>query len=224
MLKKGLRKLVNYFGYEVRKKNILHARSATEYNSFSYANKFYGNRASVEKYVKEEVPIIINNLLQLLKSSKISLDEKTVVDVSCGTGHCMKEIQKHYRLKKITGTEYSTNAVKIAQETIPGAEITLLNIETDFLVEKFDIVLCLQVLEHLIHPEKALHHLRKMVAPEGILIVTVPDGRVDNFSGHINFWSSESFLYFLQRELTGEIISVGYTSAKRCLYGIIKTS
>jgi 2-polyprenyl-3-methyl-5-hydroxy-6-metoxy-1,4-benzoquinol methylase len=224
MWKKGLRKLVNYLGYEVRKKNILHARSATEYNSLTYANKFYDNRTSVDRYVKEEVPIIIKNLLLLLKSSKISLDEKTIVDVSCGTGHCMKEIQKNYRLKKITGTEYSTNAIKISRETIPDVEIKLLNIETGFLVEKFDIVLCLQVLEHLVYPEKAIHHLMKMAAPGGILIVTVPDGREDNFSGHINFWSSESFLYFLQRELPGEIISVGYTSAKKCIYGIIKIS
>jgi 2-polyprenyl-3-methyl-5-hydroxy-6-metoxy-1,4-benzoquinol methylase len=221
MLKTGLRKLVNYLGYDVRKKNILHARDATEYNSLNYTNKFYGDKAGVEKYIKDEVPVITKNLLQLLKSSGISLDNKAVVDISCGTGHCMKEIQKQYRLKKLAGTEYSTNALQIAQEIMPGAEIVLLNIETDFLVEKFDIVLCLQVLEHLVHPEKAIRHLRKMVAPQGRLIVTVPDGRVDNFSGHINFWSSESFLYFLQRELAADLINVGYTEARHCIYGIV---
>ena len=33
---------------------------------------------------------------------------------------------------------------------------------------------------------------------EGVLILTVPNGKIDTFMGHINFWSPESWAIFLK--------------------------
>jgi hypothetical protein len=39
-----------------------------------------------------------------------------------------------------------------------------------------------------------------MLANEGVLVVTVPDGRNDTFLGHINFWSPESWKIFIEAQ------------------------
>lgn len=47
-----------------------------------------------------------------------------------------------------------------------------------------------------------LKNLIGMVDKSGIALVTVPDGRIDTFEGHINFWSPESWEVFV-KDLVG---------------------
>jgi ubiquinone/menaquinone biosynthesis C-methylase UbiE len=224
MLKKKLKKLINLLGYDIRKRNILGARTATEYNTKSFTNKFYENEKLVNRYITNEVSNFTSNIFHIAQTYKINFEGKTLVDISCGTGHCIKEIQEKYHLKKIVGTEFSDSAIKVARQVVPNAEIVSLNIETQVLPELFDIILCQQVLEHLIYPEKALHNLVKMLDKKGVLIITIPDGRKDDFEGHINFWSIESFSYFLKKELGTYHIAVDYTKNKGCLFALINNN
>jgi hypothetical protein len=67
------------------------------------------------------------------------------------------------------------------------------------------------VLEHTVDPEAVVRRLLDIVSATGTLILTVPDGREDHlpakeyhsefesYAGHINFWSLESWRYFLAR-------------------------
>ena len=41
----------------------------------------------------------------------------------------------------------------------------------------------------------------KSLNTNGKLIISVPDGRIDTFSGHINFWSPESFKIFIEKTI-----------------------
>ena len=52
-----------------------------------------------------------------------------------------------------------------------------------------------RTLEHLLDPHKALNNLLNASLKNCVL--TVPDGRIDNYQGHIIFWSEESFESFL---------------------------
>lgn len=77
-------------------------------------------------------------------------------------------------------------ALELARNLLPEVEFRHLDIYTP-LEEQFDIVICTCVLEHLLYPDHALHNLVRMLAPQGILILAVPNGRYDFFAGHINF-------------------------------------
>ncbi len=73
----------------------------------------------------------------------------------------------------------------------------------------------MDVLEHLLYPDRALRHLMDMVAPEGTLMLAVPNGRYDHFAGHINFWSPESWRVFLEVNSPGWQIETGVTGNGR---------
>jgi SAM-dependent methyltransferase len=42
---------------------------------------------------------------------------------------------------------------------------------------RFDLILCLSVLEHLWHPERMLAECRRLLAPGGVLLINVPSWR-----------------------------------------------
>ena len=62
--------------------------------------------------------------------------------------------------------KYSDDRWKLA---IADAETGL-----PFCSDAFDVVICEQVLEHLAHPENALHEMGRVLRPGGLLIVGVP--------------------------------------------------
>lgn len=89
------------------------------------------------------------------------------------------------------------------------------------LPKKFDLILSQQVLEHLIEPEDALRNLAAMLQPRGVILIAVPDGRLDDFAGHIHFWSKDSLPLFLQKTLPGYIVRTGSLQDGVSLYGVL---
>ena len=68
---------------------------------------------------------------------------------------------------------------------------------------KYDVILCTEVLEHLEYPWRGLQTLMSAARPGGRVVITVPNGRLDRSNEHINFWSSESWRAFIERECSG---------------------
>jgi 2-polyprenyl-3-methyl-5-hydroxy-6-metoxy-1,4-benzoquinol methylase len=68
------------------------------------------------------------------------------------------------------------------------------------LPNRYDVIFCTEVLEHLEKPHVALANLVAALNPGGILVLTVPDGRQDTINEHLNFWSPEGWRAFLIRE------------------------
>ena len=63
----------------------------------------------------------------------------------------------------------------------------------------YDIIFCTEVLEHIIISGKnALNNLISAVNRAVTIFLTVPDGRIDNFEGHINFWSPKAGMYLFK--------------------------
>lgn len=218
LIKKGLAK----FGYEIRALNILNAKNAVEYNTLPFIDKFYADSFLLNKYITENVPVHVRNMEELLGSHKINItSNSSILDVSCGTGHCLKMLNDKYNCNNLTGTELSKIALEIASKICPSAKFAQLDIRDDSLPQQFDLILFQQVLEHLERPEEALDNLVKMLHKDGVLIITIPDGRLDDFAGHIHFWSKDSFKFFLERTLVGYNSTIGSLQDGISLYAII---
>jgi 2-polyprenyl-3-methyl-5-hydroxy-6-metoxy-1,4-benzoquinol methylase len=221
-LKKGLKKSLEKMGYEIRNLNRLRAANAVIYNTAEYADRFYSDRALVEIYKRENVPQHLQNLRIVLTEEKISLHEgMSILDAGCGTGDCLRMLGQEYGVGQLTGTDFSGSALAIAMETCPRAGLHQLDMYQR-LAQDFDLILCQQVLEHLMRPEDALRNMLTMLRPEGCIIITVPDGRLDDFAGHIHFWSSDSLPLFLQKELPDCTIRSGHLQDGVSLYAIIR--
>jgi 2-polyprenyl-3-methyl-5-hydroxy-6-metoxy-1,4-benzoquinol methylase len=101
-----------------------------------------------------------------------------VLDVGCGNGIISRGIGKEGFY--VHGIDISNKAIEKAKALTALENVTFHNISAEQLVadgNKYDAVICSEVLEHLNQPEKLLRVLYESLKNDGLLIVTVPNGR-----------------------------------------------
>lgn len=101
---------------------------------------------------------------------------KTVLEVGCGMGMFIREMNKRYKGLSFLGTDYSNVAINRAQKfQTKNIQFEIWDIHKPFLFKsKFDLVLCLQSMEHMDNPEIATKNMVNMCNVGGKVIITVP--------------------------------------------------
>jgi SAM-dependent methyltransferase len=94
-----------------------------------------------------------------------------ILDAGCGSGRNMVDLA---RRGSVTGVELSETSVRLARERGVGDVVLGSVLEMPFTDASFDLAVCLDVIEHLEDDAAALRELRRVVAPGGWLLVTVP--------------------------------------------------
>ena len=107
---------------------------------------------------------LIINLMQAISFN-------SVLDIGCGKGLMLNQIAKKYGAS-LTGCDISEKAIKENQINFPEINFYQLDISKESLPGKFDIVICSEVIEHLVEYKKSIKHLSNMT--EKYLIITVP--------------------------------------------------
>lgn len=108
--------------------------------------------------------------------SKYDLKKLKVLDVGCGNGNISRYVGAKGHL--VTGIDISANAINKAKELTNLPNVKFRNIPAEKLDsnDKFDLIICSEVIEHLSIPEQVLTTLKKLLNSNGTLIVTVPNG------------------------------------------------
>jgi SAM-dependent methyltransferase len=94
-----------------------------------------------------------------------------ILDAGCGSGRNMVELARH---GTVTGVELSDTSVALARARNCGEVVEGSVLEMPFEAQSFDFAVSLDVIEHLEDDLSALRELRRVVAPGGALLVTVP--------------------------------------------------
>jgi SAM-dependent methyltransferase len=94
-----------------------------------------------------------------------------ILDAGCGSGRNMVELARH---GSVTGVELSHTSVCLARARAAGEVVEGSVLAMPFDADSFDLAVCLDVIEHLEDDLGALRELRRVVAPGGSLLVTVP--------------------------------------------------
>jgi|MTBAKSStandDraft_2_1061841.scaffolds.fasta_scaffold24552_3 methionine biosynthesis protein MetW len=101
-----------------------------------------------------------------------------VLDMGCGEGTLGMLLKEKFKDIYTVGCDISDNTVELAR---PFYDRTLqIDLDTDDLPEKvgeetFDYIVCVEILEHLMHPDKALNKLKVLLAKDGFMIVSFPN-------------------------------------------------
>lgn len=214
MIKAAVKRVLAYFGIGLVRLESSpdgqgwNIRSAVHHNSPDRLQELWSDPQMVRDHSGEGRLELFRCIVDMLAEKGIGIDGRTVADVGCGTGHLLLAVARKHRPARLTGFEYVPAAVDAARRTVPGGDVRRLDLY-EGTPDRFDVVLCVEVLEHLLHPDRALHSLADMISDGGVAVVTVPDGRRDTFPGHINFWSPESWDVFLHDRLRGVEVETG---------------
>jgi 2-polyprenyl-3-methyl-5-hydroxy-6-metoxy-1,4-benzoquinol methylase len=126
---------------------------------------------------------------------------RTVVDVGCGTGHLLAALERRLPgIERLVGIDFAAAAIARLQESVPRAEGFVASVyDLPLSDDVYELVVCMEVLEHLERPDDALAAIVKLCATSGRIVVTVPDGALDTYEGHRHFWDGEAFEALLAR-------------------------
>jgi 2-polyprenyl-3-methyl-5-hydroxy-6-metoxy-1,4-benzoquinol methylase len=157
---------------------------------------------------------LLDNFHKKLAQEVKTINPKTVLEAGCGEGFVIEHLKTALPETTFHGFDFSEQAVKIAQQKLPQTKIAtgdLTTLDTDFLNQSFgktdfDLVLCLEVLEHIKDHQKALERLKAINTNHYIFSVpnepffrlsnlmalkNIPD--LGNDPGHVNNWTTTQF-------------------------------
>src|SRR5262249_4276378 len=140
-----------------------------------------------------------------------------VLDVGCGTGATSRWLRERYPEAYMIGLEGNSSVLPELRQNVDDAQIVDLNKDLAD-VGGADLVLCLDVLEHLFDPDKVLRRLVSSMADDGTVIISLPNiahvrvsvplflfGRFDYRDAgildrtHLRFFTKESALKLAER-------------------------
>ena len=123
---------------------------------------------------------------------------KEVLDLGCGTGNLAFMVSQA-GAQKVTGIDYSKEAIKIANEKFNVNNLEFKNCDYKVVKEKFDVILLQGVLEHFDSPFKELKYIiDDNLKKDGIIITSSPSFL--NPRGYV--WMTLQLLFDVPMSLT----------------------
>jgi 2-polyprenyl-3-methyl-5-hydroxy-6-metoxy-1,4-benzoquinol methylase len=101
-----------------------------------------------------------------------------VLEIGCSQGNTLLYLKDNGYCDWTCGVDLFADAVELAKPKLD--EVYQANIEETILpieAESIDLILCLDVLEHLVDPHKVVAYLHKLLVPGGIIIASIPNVR-----------------------------------------------
>ena len=106
-------------------------------------------------------------------SKHVCLDAESLLDVGCFCGHWLNFICRRHTLKKHLGIDVAESRINYTRQLFPELDVKICSAEELDLPEKsFDVVTCLEVLEHIPDWLKVFHSLFRFAAKQ--VLITVP--------------------------------------------------
>tara|TARA_B100001057_G_scaffold152798_1_gene152885 strand:+ start:7797 stop:8489 length:693 start_codon:yes stop_codon:yes gene_type:complete len=127
---------------------------------------------------------LINPLRSDYINKKINVSGKSVLDVGCGGGILSESLAR--KGAKVTGIDLSEGPLKVAQirnEKV-NLDIDYKKISTNQLVdsgEKFDVIACLEMLEHVPDPSEIVSDCQKLLKKNGHIFFSTINRNLKSF-------------------------------------------
>lgn len=124
------------------------------------------------------------------------LRPRSVADVGTGDGRLVRELALSLPGVRVTGIDYSSRAIQLAQALNPTLDFRCADIINEDIDEAFDVLTLVEVFEH-IPPNltaRFVAALRGLIRDDGTLIVTVPHSNIRVTKKHFQHFSRQTLL------------------------------
>jgi len=171
----------------------------------SFTQKKYHSSHPLRRFF---ISLFLKRILSEIKNQKVN----TLLDIGCGEGQVGSFLLAHKPDLKITGIDFDEGALRKAKINCPGMTVKKADIyHLPFLNKSFNLILCLEVLEHLDKPALALKEFKRVGQR---FLISVPHepffslasffsgkylGRFGKHPEHLQFWSEKGFEKLLRK-------------------------
>ncbi len=168
------------------------------YESGNYISHTDSNKSLIDKLYQKVKKFAIKKKLTLInkQTSKENRD-KTILDIGCGTGDFLLACKQGRW--NVVGVEPNKNARVLAKSKLEilTSNYTVLNNQypkihetVNTVEEQFDVITLWHVLEHIPNLEKYIIQLKKLLKPNGTLIIAVPNYKSYDAKYYKEFWAA----------------------------------
>jgi ubiquinone/menaquinone biosynthesis C-methylase UbiE len=165
---------------------------------------------------------LVNNYLFAFDRHVGNLNPTNILEVGCGEGHIISHIVETMECNKISGIDISREIIRQASGNCTQGLFSCASAyNLPFQTNSFDLVICVEVLEHLFKPEAAMEEIGR-VASDNILfsvpqepiwrVVNVIRGAYlrewGNTPGHVQHWTKKEIVRLIEKRF--RILEVTY--------------
>jgi ubiquinone/menaquinone biosynthesis C-methylase UbiE len=114
---------------------------------------------------------------------------QAILDVGCGQGRCLEIVRHYFPHSRLLGVDFSATAIAAARSRLPEATFHVGVCEDPSSIpnESADLVLSIEVLEHVVDARKAVLEFARVLKPGGRLLVTTPCSNKLSLEWTVNF-------------------------------------
>lgn len=127
---------------------------------------WYGDMYKEDEFALRRIKLCLELLKPYLKP------KSKILDIGCYNAALLGFLPKDV---DYYGVDFDQEALEIAKKK--GANVKRVSLndeEIDFGIE-FDIIICTEVLEHLVNPAKMLKQIKKLIKKEGVILFSFPN-------------------------------------------------
>ncbi|KAA5827437.1 class I SAM-dependent methyltransferase [Algibacter amylolyticus] len=155
------------------------------YESEDYISHTDSKRNLFEKAYHLVRSVSLKKKLNLINS--FPSEDKKLLDIGCGTGDFLQTAQQNNWI--VSGIEPNQQAREIANKKTNGS---VFNTEQllKFQPKSFDVITLWHVLEHLPNLDEQIATFKKLLKPNGTLIIAVPNYKSFDAQYYKSFWAA----------------------------------
>ena len=166
------------------------------------------------------------SIIETLQTNGI--ESGKVLDVGCASGWLLSEIASEFPNLEYLGIDVYKKALAYGRQTYPNIRFILADAHTlPFSKKSFDIVTCINVLEHVINPEKIMREIHRVLRPNSVAIIGMDSENVlfriiwllwTKMNGRV--WKHTHLHRFTPKALEKLFQKTGFTVRKKSFYNV----
>ncbi len=165
-------------------------------------------------------------VLQLI--AKSHMVSKKILDVGCASGWFLSQVALKYPNAESAGVDVYKDAISYGNKLYPLLHLQYADGHSlPFSDKSFDLVICTEVLEHVLSPEKVLREIKRVMTSNGIAIIEMDTG---NFLFRAvwywwtnlrhGVWKDSHIHAFNTKKLERLIITSGFSIAEKKIFNV----
>lgn len=102
-----------------------------------------------------------------------------ILDVGCASGWFLSRLSQKYPQAECVGIDVYKPAIEYGQRYYPYLKLIVSDAHRiPFQNESFGVVICTEVLEHVVEPEKVIKEIKRVLKKNGVAIIEMDTGNI----------------------------------------------